>query len=225
MGRKKTNGVEVSNENGTTVISGTTEDIIDVLKQGSKKAKDAAEAVERKRKPIEIRGAIIKSIFCNYQYDHTVALNTTNAVKVTSEVPAHEDLFKAFKKLVPHLAVICDEVNKDDIRDITSIDETDPVAEKIALFNVSSFKLEDYDAKEGVVITGEKRLKIGDSVGLVTPKIRWDNDKYPFVEELRIAVTELVFEVEEYMKGKQADNPQPELPFNSEDDSYAEEEL
>jgi hypothetical protein len=225
MGRKKNNGVEVSNENGTTIISGTAESITTALDKASKRVKAEAEAEEKKRKPIEIRGATIKSIFCNYSYDHTVAPNTTNAVSVKSEIPAHEDLFKAFKKLVPHLAVICDEVIAEDISDITMISETDPVSEKIALFNVSSFKLDDYDAKEGVSITGEKRLKIGDSVGLVTPKIRWDNDRYPFVEELRVAVSELLFEVEEYMKGKQAENPQAELPFANEEEAYAEEEL
>lgn len=219
MGRKKTNGVEVSHENGTTTLSGTAEDISNALK-------NAGEKIEKARKPIEIRGAKIKSIFCDYSYDHTVAPNTTNSVSVKSEIPAHEDLFKAFKKLVPHLAVICDEVKGDEIKDITLIPDIDPVSEKLALFSVSSFRLDDYEAKEGVAITGEKRLSIGDSVGLVTPKIRWDNDKYQFVDELRIAVTELLFEVEEYMKGnKQAENPQQELPFTREEESYSEDEL
>ncbi|MFL5809212.1 MAG: hypothetical protein ACJ749_06790 [Flavisolibacter sp.] len=221
MGRKK---IIVTEENGTATISGTSEDITDALKNAAEKLQAVAE--EKKRKAIEIRGAKIKSIFCDYSYDHTVAPNTTNSVSVKSEIPAHEDLFNCFRKLVPHLAVICDEISAEDLRDITFIPSIDPVTEKIALFSVSSFKLDDYDAKEGVTITGEKRLKIGDYVSLVTPKIRWDNDKYPFVEELRIAVTELLFEVEEYMKGnKMADNPQQELPFDSGDENYSEDDL
>jgi hypothetical protein len=234
MGRKKTNDIEVLTENEPlsefqdTAKTGRADSDKEgaATTENSSKKQSKLEKIERERKPIEVRGATLKSIFCNYSYDHTVAPNTTNAVTVKSEIPVHRDLTKCFKKLVPHLAAICDEINPDDVSDITLIPETDPMYDKIGLFSVTSFKLDDYDAKESVQLIGEKKLSIGDFVGLVTPKIRWDNGNYRFVDELRIAVTELLFEVEEYMRGnKKGEADQPELPFNSEEEAYAEEEL
>lgn len=181
-----------------------------------------------KRKVVTIKSATLAGGFCNYSFDQEVAKDTTNTVNIKSGLLVHDDLRNAFKKLYPHLAVICEEVDKHKIDDIDTVEEFDHTAHKegsiehkLSHFTVSAFKISGTGENEGVSLTGEKRLSTGEHVGLVTPKITWDDSSYLFVNELRIAVGEVISEVELYMEGKCAPQlVQQEMEF---EDSLAEE--
>ena len=182
---------------------------------------------------IEIKSAQLKDDFCNYSYEFKVAENTTDTINRKSSLVVHDDLKRAFKKLHPHLAVICEEIDHKSIKDIDRIPEWDPdkdyghvsgmdmISLQVSHFSVSAFKLEGTGENAGVVLIGQKRLSTGEYVKLETPRTTWDDD-YPFIHDLRVAIDDLVVEVEEYMKGKSAPRlVQTEMEF--EDDENTEE--
>jgi hypothetical protein len=214
----RTEGIDVTHENGTATISGTAEAIMGALDKAAEKAK---------RKGIVITAAeLVDQMFCNYKYEHSVGPNTINKVSTKSEVPVHSDLVIAFRSLDAHLALICEEVDKDLIGDINDIDH-EPTSEKISQFTVTHFILDGTDEARSVVLKGTKTLTTDEDIKLETPKIILD-DSYPFATELSSTIQDCVKEVEEYMKGnKQAENPQPELPFSdgTEEEKLVEEEL
>lgn len=183
---------------------------------------------------IEIKAGHLKdNMFCHYEYDHTVAANTTDNIKRKSQVPVHEDMIAAFKDLNVHLAVICEEITPGDIDDIDNLPEVDPeldlddpaqdkLAVKLAKFSVSAFKVVGNGENEGVVLIGQKLLSNMESVKLETPVVKWQSD-YPFVNELHVAVFNAVEEIEYYMNGKQAPPRQHELNFDGTEDEEEQE--
>lgn len=189
MPRKKVT-VE-QNENGTTVISGTADDINQVLSEAAKGADD---------KTIVIKGAALTDIFCHYSYDHTVAPGIVNSNKVKSAVPVHDDLKAKFRALRDHLAAICEELTEDQMHNLQTGHFHPEMSEA---FSVSAFKIVGTGDSEGVVLIGEKKLSTGESVKLETPTTKWESN-YSCVNELRIAIGDCIAEVEEYMNGKQA---------------------
>lgn len=184
------------------------------------------ERIERaglEKKNIEIRSGKLHGITCQFKYEHTVAENTTNTVKVDSAVPMHDDLPAAFAKLNVHLAVICEEIRPDELPDIDNLPvldtdpdltdaDQDPLALKLSRFQVTAFQISGTGENEGVVLTGSKILSTGDLVSLQTPAVKW-RSPYAFSNELHIAVFDLVTEIEEYMNGKQAPPRQIEMYF------------
>lgn len=175
---------------------------------------------------IKITAASLVSLFCHFKYLHEVQENTSDEVSIKRKVPIHEDLRNSFKALNPHLAAICEEVAHEqitDIENIPEIDETegaenDPIAEKLSKFFVTGFQIEGSGENEGVVLTGSKTLSTGDEVALKTPRIKWEDTKYHFIQELRIAVDAAISEVEQYMGGKQAPRIiQTEMDFDEDE--------
>jgi hypothetical protein len=213
MGRKKkTEEIEPLSEFQDTALTGRTE--IPVISIDASDLDDLAERA--KRKTINIRSAeLVDQMFCNYKYKHNVGPNTTNTVSTKSEVPVHPDMVMGFRKLDAHLALICEEVDASLIGDINDIDHQ-PTSDKISKFTVTKFSLDGGDAALSVVLSGTKELSTGEAIKLETPKIFID-DSYPFATELGGTIQDCVAEVEEYMKGKQADDPQQELPFGEVD--------
>lgn len=172
----------------------------------------AAERMQ-KRSGIDIRSAeLVDQMFCNYKYKHTVGVGTVNTVSTKSEVPVHHDLVAAFRRLDAHLALICEEIEVnligDDIESISHQSTSDTVGQ----FTVTKLALDGSEDGYCVIISGLKQLSTGESIKLETPKIAIDAS-YPFATQLGSTVQDCLFEVEEYMRGKQADNPQQELPF------------
>lgn len=197
---KKTTVAAGTNEDGTPVISGTAEDLIEKFNEISEKRKDEAKPKED-QKPIVIKGAALKDIFCHYSYDHTVAPNVVNSVNIKSAVPIHDDMKMKFKFLRNHLAAICEELTDDQMENFKAGHFHQDMAE---WFSVYAFRIQGTGDNEGAVLIGEKTLSTGDTVKLETPLIKWDSDKYHLPYELRMAIDDCVHEVELYMQGKQA---------------------
>lgn len=177
---------------------------------GSKK-KAAEEVVDEVVKTIEIRGAKIKDDFCNYTYELKTGPTAGDALNRSGASIIHEDLKAAFKKLNPHLAVICEEVDSNKINDIADYEALDlmgdyranSIEKKMLSFFVTQFLIEGSGKNESVTLIGFKRLSTGDDLQLKTPKIKWAG-VYQFVDELRATIDVCIAEVEEYMNGKTA---------------------
>ncbi len=164
-----------------------------------------------------IKSASLKdAMFCHYKYGRVVAKGITDDVTVKSKVPVHADMHMAFKKFNNHMAVICEEVNPKQIKDIDNVilcpEDTLPSDFEKALkgidaelyrFIVDSVTIDGTGENEGVTLSGTKKLSTGEYITLTTPKITWESE-YSFINELRIAADDLIHEVREYMDGKQA---------------------
>ena len=94
-------------------ISGPGVDTVETIME------DLHEAANALQHPtIRIKSGQLKDEYCNYSYEHRVALGVVNKYAVKSQVKFHTDLKAAFDKFNAHLAVICEEVSPKDIRDI-----------------------------------------------------------------------------------------------------------
>lgn len=175
---------------------------------------------------IRITSASLKALACNYKYEQEIQPGSTDELNCKSKLPYHIDLKKAFDKLDPHLAAICEEVTPDEIGDIDNLPEYDsedednnsPLTKKLHNFSVTAFNIEGDGDNIGVVLSGSKRLSTGDEVGLTTPKIKFEDTTYRFVNELRIQIDEVIDEVMEYKNGKRAPkvDEQPGIEFQEE---------
>ena len=228
MGRKKKtelSDVTVTVGSGGATLTTTGEKLIARLK--------AIEENHQEKKQIEIKSALIKNgMFCNYSYDENLPSNVVRSQAVTDiNVPVHPDLLDAFKKLNIHLALICEEIKAEEINDVDNIADYDDevhalgsIEHRLSLFSVKSWTIQGEFEKEGVVLVGSKRLSTNDLVKLDAPKRRWKDD-YRFINELRVAIYDCIYEVEEYHASrKRAPERQASLDFPGEE-NYAEEDL
>jgi hypothetical protein len=190
-------------------ISGTAEDITKHLQKGIDKLKG-----ENAGPKIEIRGATLKSAFCNYIYELKTGVTSGDEIKRTGAAVVHNDLPAAFANLDVHLGMICEEIDISEIdfdnlppRDEESIKKLKGKEKELALliasFHVNQFKIEGTGENEGVILIGTKTLSTGDQLKLETPKVKW-SDNYEPMNELMSALTTCKNEVEEYSNGKAA---------------------
>jgi hypothetical protein len=175
------------------------------------KATSPEVAVEEVVKTIEIRGARLKDDFCSYTYELKTGPTAGDVCSRSGASIVHEDLKSAFSKLKPHLAVICEEIDNNKIHDIADYQSLDlmgdyknnSIEKKVIQFFVTAITLDGTGENESISLSGVKRLSTGDDLQLKTPKIKWAG-VYPFVDDLRSVVDEIIREVEEYMNGKAA---------------------
>ena len=162
---------------------------------------------------IRIKSGQLKDEYCNYSYEHKVALGVVNKYAVKSQVKFHPDLKAAFDKFNAHLAVICEEVSPKDIRDIDTSEGTmQATTDKLKTFKVDAFQL----SGDAIILIGEKLLTTGESVKLETPEINLEGD-YDFSDELYNATLDLLDEILAYHAGtKKAPDPQQEIQFSPE---------
>jgi hypothetical protein len=161
-------------------------------------------------KSIQIIGAALKDDFCNYDYELLTGPTAGDTLNRSGNHIVHNDLKNAFKKLIPHLAVVCEQVSKEEITDIEAIADFDDkvhqegsLEHKISHYFITSFTSVSSGENESVVLKGSRRLSDGDFIDLKTPKIRLHGE-YQFVNELIVAIDDIKHEVELYMTGKSA---------------------
>jgi hypothetical protein len=191
---------------------------------------EVSDATEVKIKTIEIRGAKLKDDFCNYTYELKTGPTAGDACNRSGASIVHDDLKTAFRKLSPHLAVICEEVDSHKISDISDYELLDPtedwransIEKKVLQFFVTGFTLDGTGENEGVTLFGFKRLSTGDDLTLKTYKIKWSG-VYDFIDDLRSVVDGIIHEVEEYMNGKAAPKMVQQDLFEEETDKVKEE--
>lgn len=179
-------------------ISGTTEDIVDVLKSATDKITSNG-----KYSKIQLKKAKIKdSLFLEVEYSESIA-DGTNTVKKDCTAPVHDDLKNAFSKLDDHLCGLCYQYN--------SISELD-----IENTKAKGFTIGGSGDNEGVVLIGSRDLDDGSVLNLVSPFKKWDSD-YEEISELSEAIETCKHEVKLYLfEAKHKPEAQQELPFGEE---------
>lgn len=124
--------------------------------------------------------------------------------------PPRKQFRQAFEALRIHAALI-----GEFIPNLPSLDHDDPALTKD--FTVSGFSLSGEGDKEGVILTAQKTLSTGKTMGFNTPLIRLQDaseNAYPYVDELWECLDVCKSEIREYLKGNYGEEEQPELPFD-----------
>jgi hypothetical protein len=205
MAKRKVN---IEQENGTTVISGTKDEIMDTIKGAiSKVQADNAS----KKSGVEIKKAKIKDdLFLEVEYSEEVK-DGVNQVKKSCTAPVHDDLKTSFEKLDAHLCELCEQFNSECISDISNV-------------TCKGFTIGGNGDSEGVTLIGSRELESGKLLNLVSPFYKWADEDYPEINDLAAIIEECKHEVHLYLfVGKHKPEAQQELPFG--DASYSEDEL
>ncbi len=184
---------------------------------------------------ITIKKAKIKNnLFLEVEYSEKQK-DGTNTVKKDCTAPVHDDLKLAFKKLVPHLAVVCGQTHIASGKSATSVAiafpeeelkwQLDPDEnfaftlggwELVSKHFIVGFSIGGSGDSEGVTLTGYRELKNEKVLNLVSPFTKWDDD-YELASELGEVIEECKSEVKKYLfEGKHQPDVQGDL-FAQED--------
>lgn len=132
--------------------------------------------------------------------------------------PVSEALVATMKKLAPHFAIICEEIELPvELKDVTP--------ESIEPFTVRGFHRGGNEEMPGVTIVGHKKLKSGKILGLNAPFLKFkredskDNGNfYPHESHLQGVLAEIEILTEDCVEGKGfKPDPQLDLYSSSED--------
>lgn len=179
-------------------------------KAGAKKEEPAShlsvvknEKTDRTIKDFRITHAkITKLQTLEVSFKEIYADGTTAEVEKICADLVHPDLKEAFRSLIPHLIVICDQkgstiFNAKNINDLDSIDAWKDGED----YKVSSFTIAGEDQNEGITVSGTK--KIGSKkLNLHSPFTKWEDKEYKYIDKLSEALHHVIDEVKEYLTGK-----------------------
>jgi hypothetical protein len=157
-----------------------------------------------------IKKATIKNDRCSVQFNETAG-SEINAVNKDCGGIIHKDLLAAMNRLRVHLVTLTEQpeaklVTQDSINDfdLTLLDN----------YTITGYTIGGSDEHEGVTITGQKLLKLGRVLNLVSPFIKYE-DEYEFQEELGQDVEMVTYEVKEYLLNGKFGIKQESLDFDA----------
>ena len=128
--------------------------------------------------------------------------------KVDFPFPAHEDFLETLAKLDVHLALIAEQI-KVEPGTIESPDEIED--EALVFIKASQIVIGGEGESAGVTLVGKKYLRNGKVLNLVAPFLKFEDDDYEFLYELKIIIDELITETQEYIQGKRIAYKQQDL--------------
>ena len=167
-------------------------------------------------KDVEIKSASLKDALCNYSYELLVGKMKGDALSRKGTHIVHDDLQDAFSRFDVFLAHLDDAFTGNDNATELSFLEAEPETEN---YSVSSFKITGVEENKSLIISGSKTVSNG-VITFDSPKVKL-NGGYLYLTQLNEVLQEVIEEVEFYMNGKVA--PQPEqmhMDFASEDASF-----
>lgn len=168
---------------------------------------------------IEIKKAAIKNrIFLSSEY--VEKLNGVNKTrKEDSDAIVHDDLIHAFQKMVPHFALLTEQVPESEVESIILNNREIP-GDLLHKIKVTGISVGGSGESEGITISGAKRLSNGKTVNFNTPFTKWEavDEGYKFISELINVLEDLKDEVVAYMEGKQGTKAQTEMSFGDEEE-------
>jgi hypothetical protein len=171
---------------------------------------------------IEIKKAKIKNrIFLSSEY--VEKLNGVNKTrKEDSDAIVHDDLINAFQRLVPHFALLTEQVLESEVESIILNGKEIP-EDLLQKIKVSGITVGGTGESEGITISGSKRLSNGKMINFNTPFTKWEavDEGYKFISELINVLEDLKDEVIAYMEGKQGTKAQTEMNFDGEEEDDA----
>lgn len=168
------------------------------------------------QKEVEIKSASIKDALCNYSYELLVGKMKGDGLSRKGTHIVHDDLQDAFSKFDVFLAHLDDAFTGNDNATELSFLESEPETEN---YSVSSFKITGVEENKALIISGSKTVTNG-IISFDSPKVKL-NGSYLYLTKLTEVLDNVIKEVEFYMNGKVA--PQPEqlqMDLDSEDASF-----
>lgn len=166
---------------------------------------DATKLFEKASQNNQLRltHAVLVDETCTYSY--AVRLENRENDIMTNECGRqyHNDLKQAFRLFDGHLAVITEQVDADEVKDIDTCEGRDKYATgKLGQLQVSEVKINGNIETGSIVLVGVKALRSTEEIKLKTPKQAFDTDDYEFVNELVAATQNLINEITLYHNGK-----------------------
>jgi CYTH domain-containing protein len=122
----------------------------------------------------------------------------------------HNDLIATFEALRPHMALLCEYADVDDVRgdDLATVD--------FRKIYVTQITLTGHNENAGVVITGFRLLQDGSKLNLNTPNLKFEVSEYRYSQELSEALDDLTAEAMRALTERRRKVVQAEL-FDDED--------
>ena len=170
---------------------------------------------------IEILKASVKSDRLEVTYRESFSEeNYSNEVSKKCSQIVHSDLKAALEKLKPHLVLICEQPEADEIKragiydfDVESLDN----------YVVRGYSIGGTDESVGVTIIGQKLLKTGMVLNINAPFTKYeDEDAYDFAGALAADIEACNYEVQEYLFNGKWGIKQQEFDFEIPDDVNVE---
>lgn len=162
----------------------------------------------------EIVKAAIKNDRCNVSLkeDSTTKNCGGKNTKECDQI-VHADLRMALNRLVLHLIVVCEQPEAGQINDenIHALD-----LEQFNNYVVTGYSIGGSDENSGVTIIGQKLLKSGQVLNLISPFVKYEDlEAYPLAGELFNDVAGCNYEVEEYLFNGKWGIKQEEIDFDA----------
>lgn len=167
-------------------------------------------------KEVEIKSASLKDALCSYSYELLTGKTKGDGLSRNGKHIVHEDLEIAFDKFDVFLAHLDDAYTGNDNSTELSALESEPETEK---YFVNSFSISGVEENRALVLSGFKEVTNG-VIKFSSPKVKL-NGNYLYLTQLQEYLDNAIKEVEYYMNGKSA--PQPEqihMDFASEDNAF-----
>jgi hypothetical protein len=166
----------------------------------------------------EIVKASVKNDRCEVTYKESFSeANYSNEVSKKCSQIVHADLKKAMDRLKLHLVMVCEQPEAGLI-DIETIHQVE--LDEFNNYVVTGYSIGGNDESAGVTIIGQKLLKSGSVLNLITPFIKFeDSDAYLFAGELYSDISSCNYEVEEYLFAEKWGIKQQEFDFDAPEES------
>lgn len=165
-----------------------------------------------------VKNEILKASVKNDRLEVTFKENFTEAnysnevSKKCSQI-VHTDLKAALERLKIHLVVVCEQ-KEAELVNFESIHEFN--LEQFDNYIVTGYSIGGSDENAGVTIIGQKLLKSGSVLNLVSPFVKFqDMEAYDFAGELDADIQACNWEVEEYLFGEKWGLKQQEFDFDA----------
>lgn len=162
----------------------------------------------------EIVKAAIKNDRCNvtFKEDSTTKNCGGKGTKEGDQI-VHADLRKALNRLIFHLIVFCEQPEASQIT-IETIHDLE--LDKFNNYVVTGYSIGGSDENAGVTIIGQKLLRTGSVLNLISPFIKFEDlEAYSLAGELYNDVAGCNYEVEEYLFNGKWGIKQQEIDFDT----------
>jgi len=128
----------------------------------------------------------------------------------------HNDLIATFEALRPHMALLCEYADVDDVRgdDLATVD--------FRKIYVTQITLTGHNENAGVVITGFRLLQDGSKLNLNTPNLKFEVSEYRYSQELSEALDDLTAEAMRALTERRRKVVQAELFEDEEGDDFGD---
>ena len=132
----------------------------------------------------------------------------------------HRDLKKAFRELVPHL-VLLTEQRESVNNSLKALQSQDVLDDKSIFRRFSVMEVSFGDKEIEVSMSGTRILDRGDVVGIDSPKVNVEEDEhYEHLSELALAIDNVKYEAEQYIKEKKWGLKEGTLNFGEAGDPF-----